>query len=114
MSVDRGAAGFQDIERNLRRERLARRRHAVGREDLRARGEIAAVDAVDLGQGGDADRGGKQAGRETTDETTVFHSEGEPVKASGWDENSETNEQTQSVKKRIAAVARKTKPSVTT
>ena len=49
--VDRRAAGLENIEAGLRRERLAGADHAVLRDDFRAGGERSAGDAVHLSHG---------------------------------------------------------------
>ena len=56
-SVDRGAAGLQHIEADLRSERVTGGDHAVLREDGRAGGERAAGDAIHLGGGGRGEQG---------------------------------------------------------
>ena len=47
--VDRGAAGLQDVEPDLCRERLARAHHAMLRDDFRTSGKRPASDAIHLG-----------------------------------------------------------------
>jgi hypothetical protein len=50
--VDRAATGLQHVHGDLRRERMRGRSHAVSRDDLRARRERPARDAVDLREHG--------------------------------------------------------------